>query len=190
MVDCSCWSGDGSTVIIRREASGEASQIRAVTAAAFARAAHRAPPVEADGAPGEATLVTWLRADEAWIPEFSLVAIEDDVLVGHVIATRADLGGRPVLGLGPVSVAPDRQRSGVGSALMHAVLGAAEARGEPIVCLLGDPAYYRRFGFVPAHMVGVIAPDPSWGEYFQARVLASYNGEVGRFRYAAPFDRL
>ena len=57
------------------------------------------------------------------------------------------------------------------------------------VALLGDPAYYRRFDFEPAASLGIAAPDPSWGAYFQARVLTGPPVE-GTFRYAAPFDRL
>jgi putative acetyltransferase len=55
-----------------------------------------------------------------------------------------------VLGLGPLGVEPGWQRRGVGSALMHAILGGAEACGETLVGLVGDPAYYGRFGFAPA----------------------------------------
>jgi putative acetyltransferase len=73
---------------------------------------------------------------------------------------------------------------------MHAVLGAADALGEPLVGLLGDPAYYRRFGFVPAQSIGVAAPDSSWGDGFQVRTLTRYEGLTGRFHYAGPFDRL
>ena len=164
--------------------------IREVVAAAFREAAHSAPPVDASGDPGEATLVAWLRADPAWIPELSLVAIEDDRVVGHVVCSRGHLDERPALGLGPVSVLPRHQGDGIGSALMHAVLAAAEARGETLVALLGDPAYYTRFGFVPASSLSITAPDPAWGDYFQARPLTAYDGRGGAFRYAAPFDRL
>jgi putative acetyltransferase len=73
---------------------------------------------------------------------------------------------------------------------MHAVLGAADALGEPLVGLLGNPAYYGRFGFVPAESIGVAAPDSSWGDNFQIRTLTRYEGVTGRFHYAAPFDRL
>ena len=73
---------------------------------------------------------------------------------------------------------------------MRAVIAAADDLGEPLVGLLGDPGYYRRFGFVPAREVGVVAPESSWGDFFQVRTLSSYAGEVGRFRYAAPFARL
>lgn len=165
--------------------------IRAVTAAAFSGVEHSAPPIEPDGAPGEATLVGWLREDPGWIPELSLVAVADGEIVGHAVATRGTLAGRPSLGLGPVSVSPARQRDGVGSALMHAILGAADAMGEPVVVLLGSPDYYGRFGFVPASSLGIEAPEPAWGDYFQARPLAAYDPSVrGTFAYAAPFDRL
>lgn len=164
--------------------------IRAVTAAAFRDVPYGAPPLEPGGDPGEATLVSWLRADPGWLPALSLVAIEDGVVVGHVVCTRAHVGDRPALGLGPLSVLPRRQRAGVGSALVHAVLGAADALDESLVGLLGNPGYYARFGFVPAQACGVLAPDPSWGEHFQVRCLTACARETGRFRYAAPFDRL
>lgn len=178
-------------MLIRRERPEDVADIRAVTAAAFSGVEHSAPPVEPDGVPGEATLVGWLRADPGWIPELSLVAEVDGEVVGHVVATRGALAGRPALGLGPVSVSPARQRDGVGSALMHTILGAADAMGEPVVVLLGSPAYYGRFGFIPASSLGIDAPDPAWGDYFQARPLAAYDQSVsGTFAYAAPFDRL
>ena len=50
---------------------------------------------------------------------------------------------------------------------MYALLGAAQARDETLVGLLGEPAYYGRFGFVAAAELGVAAPDPAWGPYFQ-----------------------
>jgi len=176
-------------VMIRRELPEDIEAIRAVTAVAFRGAEHSAPPVEPGGDPGEATLVSWLREDAGWIPELSLVAAEDGLVVGHVIATRAHVGAQPALGLGPLSVLPHRQKAGFGAALMHAVLGAADALDEPLVGLVGDPAYYRRFGFVSAQSVGIAAPDSSWGDYFQVRTLTRYGGQTGRFQYAGPFDR-
>jgi len=73
---------------------------------------------------------------------------------------------------------------------MQAVLGAAMALDEPLVCLLGDMRYYRRFGFLPASQLGILAPDPSWGDHFQALPLLT-PGSVGsgRFSYAEAFDR-
>ncbi|MGW0160203.1 GNAT family N-acetyltransferase [Mycobacterium sp. NPDC003323] len=175
-------------MLIRREVAADIAAVDSVTAAAFRSAARSAPPVGAGDVPGEVTLVAHLRDDAGWIPELSLVAVEDGAIVGHVIATRAWVQDLPALGLGPLSVVPNRQRSGVGSALMHAVLGAAEALDESLVGLLGEPGYYRRFGFLPARSAGITAPDPTWGDHFQVRALSRYTGRTGIFRYAAPFD--
>lgn len=181
-------------MLIRRERPSDAQAVRAVTAAAFEKVQHSAPPVEPDGVPGEATLVGWLRDDPGWVPELSLVAESapsGGELVGHVIATRGQLADRPALGLGPLSVHPAHQGRGIGAALMHTLLGAADAMGEPVVVLLGDPKLYSRFGFVPAGELGIESPDPAWGDHFQARALSAWRaGYAGRFRYAASFDRL
>lgn len=181
-------------MLVRRERADDVAAVRAVVAAAFSRADTPGQP------PIEVGLLDELRADAGWIPALSLVAVDardpagdpavgDDV-VGHVVCTRAYLDDRPVLGLGPLAVRPDRQRAGVGTALVHAVLAAAEALDEPLVVLLGDPAYYQRFGLRPAAELGIAAPDPQWGKYFQARPLSPLPPAPGRFRYAEPFDRL
>lgn len=175
-------------MIIRREAPDDVTAISEVTAAAFRGVEHSVPPGEPGGPPVEVDLIDRLRADDGWIPELSLVAESDGVVVGHVLGSRAIVGEVPAIGLGPLSVAPGWQRSGVGAALMHAVLGAAEALDEQLVGLLGDPAYYSRFGFVSAESVGVTAPDAAWGAYFQVRSLSAYRGDTGAFRYAVPFD--
>lgn len=95
------------------------------------------------------------------------------------------------MGLGPLSVRPDHRRRGVGLALVHAVLGAADARGEPLVVLLGSPAYYGRYGFRPSTEFGVIPPDPDCGGYFQVRTLSAYEPTLrGTFAYATPFGHL
>lgn len=168
-------------MIVRRERPGDHAAVRAVHEAAFG--------------PGddvvEGRLVDELREDAGFLPHLSLVAVAGDDVVGHVIATRGWLEplGHPVLGLGPLGVRPDHQHAGIGTVLVHALLAVAEAAGERLVALLGSPDYYRRFGFVPAAELGVAAPDPAWGEHFQARYL---NGPPvqGAFRYAEPFTRL
>jgi putative acetyltransferase len=120
-----------------------------------------------------------------------MVAERDDQIIGHVVCTRGRVGILDALGLGPISVLPIRQRQGAGEALMHAVTGAADAAGEPLIALLGDPRFYIRFGFVPASGVGVDAPDPAWAEHFQVRTLTDCPPLVaGAYRYAAPFADL
>ena len=176
-------------VTVRPERPGDAEAIRAVTAAAFTGIEHSAPPVDESGDPGEATLVEWLRADAGFLPPLSLVAEIDGEIVGHSITTRGYVDGAPALGLGPISVHPDRQRAGVGRALMRQTILSADAAGETLICLLGDPVYYSRFAFVDAASIGVHAPDPEWGPYFQALVLDAAHPR-GRFEYAPPFARL
>jgi putative acetyltransferase len=171
-------------VLIRRELAGDAGVIRSVTAAAFAR--------PGEDVPVEAPLVDWLRAGPAWIPGLSLVALDPagDV-VGHVLCTRGAVGSAPVLALGPLSVRPDRWRQGVGKALMHAVLGAGDALGEPLVALLGSRRYYPKFGFRLASEYGITPGHPQWAEDFQVRTLTAYDPAVrGEFAYPEPFGRL
>jgi putative acetyltransferase len=169
-------------VLVRRERPGDVPAVRAVVAAAF-------PVPEGAAAPVEVGLLDRLRADAGWLPAFSLVAVVDDEVVGHVVATRGQVGEHPALGLGPIAVGPDHQGRGVGTALVHAVVGAAEARDEVLVALLGEPGFYARVGFRPAAELGVDAPDPAWGGYFQARALVD-DPPRGPFRYATPFDEL
>ena len=172
-------------MLIRRETERDVDPIRTVTAAAFAPSR---PPGQTVP---EARLIDELRAGPAWLPALSLVAATPGgEVIGHVLCTRGHVGQDPVLGLGPLTVRPDQQRHGVGSALMHAVLGAADALGEPLVALLGDPAYYRRFGFRPAADYQITAPRPQWQPHFQVRVLNGYQpGLRGMFTYPQPFDR-
>ena len=143
-------------MLVRRELAGDEVSIRAVTAAAFAR--------PGEDVPVEAPLVDWLRASPAWIPELSLVAVDPDGdLAGHVLCTRGTVAASAVLALGPLSVRPDRQRSGVGQALMHAVLGAADALGEPLVVLLGSTGVLPAVRLPPGERVRHHAAAPRVG---------------------------
>ncbi|MPY96445.1 MAG: GNAT family N-acetyltransferase [Actinophytocola sp.] len=171
-------------MLVRRERDTDVPAVRAVTAAAFA-----APDTPV---PVEVTLLDELRQCAGWLPPLSLVALGGEgEVIGHVVCTRACLDGAPVLGLGPLSVQPDQQRRGVGLALVHTVLGAADALAEPLVALLGSPDYYRRYGFRASGEYGITPPDPAWGEYFQVRTLATYDPALrGEFAYAEPFTRL
>jgi putative acetyltransferase len=170
-------------MIVRREGPDDHSSVAAVHSAAFgARPGERST---------EARLVEDLRADGAAVPELSLVAVDGEDVVGHVMCSRGSLDGTPLLGLGPLGVLPSHQRRGVGQALMHGVLAAADALGEPAVVLLGDPGYYCRFGFVPSAPLGVLPPQPGWAKHFQVRRLSSWDDATrGTFRFAAAFDGL
>ncbi|MGH3932478.1 MAG: GNAT family N-acetyltransferase [Pseudonocardiaceae bacterium] len=171
-------------MLVRREQPGDVETVRDIVAAAFAR------PDGPERVPVEVTLLDGLRVDEGWLPLLSLVAEPGDgEVVGHVVCTRGTVDGSPALGLGPLAVRPDWQRRGVGKALMHAVLGAADALGEPLVALLGEPEYYGRYGFRACTAYGIEPPKPRWGKYFQVRTLSAYRPCPGTFAYAKPFNR-
>ncbi|SED56390.1 putative acetyltransferase [Amycolatopsis tolypomycina] len=172
-------------MLIRRETPADRAAIHAVHSEAFRR--------EAGVTPVEAPLVDELREDGDLINPLSLVAVHDGAVVGHVCCSRARIGDDPAaaVGLGPLGVLPAHQAGGVGSALVHAVVGAADALGHGLVVLLGEPAYYSRFGFVEAATLSIASPDPSWGKYFQARTLAAYEPtQAGAFEYAPAFSRI
>ncbi len=169
-------------VIIRRERPDDVATARAVQAAAFDKG---------DGEPVEARLLDELRACDGWIPALSLVAERDGEVVGHNVCTRGHIGDVSCVGLGPIGIAPSLQTDGLGSALMHAMIGAADALGEPAIALLGSPDYYSRFGFVPSTTLGIEPPEAAWGEFFQALPLSAWDPSIaGQFRYAAPFEEL
>jgi putative acetyltransferase len=175
-------------VLIRRETAADAPAVDEVHRRAFARAAAGL----AGGDPVEVGLVRALRRDRGFVAALSLVAEDPGGrLVGHVMGTEGSVAATAVIGLGPLGVLPGDQGHGVGSALVHAVLAAADALDYPLVVLLGHTGYYPRFGFVPAASLGVAAPDPAWGDPFMVRPLAAYRPTLrGAFRYAAPFDAL
>jgi predicted N-acetyltransferase YhbS len=72
--------------------------------------------------------------------------------------SAARIGDVQVLALGPIGVRPDRQRQGIGSALIREALAEAGTRGSPAVILLGDPDLYPRYGFEPASRFGLRNP--------------------------------
>jgi putative acetyltransferase len=172
---------------VRQARPDDFDAVRRVDTEAFAR------PGLSGTRPPEVALVDELRASPAFIPEFSLVADNGHLVVGHVIATRATVGpdASPALGLGPLGVLPSHQRQGVGVSLMEAIISVAEARNEPMIVLLGDPAYYHRFGFELCSDFGIDPPDPSWASHFQIRPGRAYDpGVRGLFSYAEPFSHL
>jgi putative acetyltransferase len=164
------------TAIIRDEAPGDADAIRAIVTAAF-----KPMPFSSQT---EAAIVDALRRSGDLT--ISLVAVEADEVIGHVAFSPVTIGGRAQgwFGLGPVAMRPDRQRQGIGSALIRDGLRRLEAQGAQGCVLLGDPGYYRRFGFraYPGLYLANLPP-----EYFLA---LSFGAELpsGEVCYSPAFD--
>ncbi|WP_457966284.1 GNAT family N-acetyltransferase [Arthrobacter sp. D1-29] len=176
-------------LVLRNETADDREKILALTAEAFAISPATGLP--AKGEPVEVEVLRQLFVCEEYLPEFSIVALLDGEVVGHVISTRGWVGEHELLGLGPIGVTPRLQRHGVGSALMNETIARANAAGESGIALLGSTEYYPRFGFVPATSLGVLPPEEVWADSFQLLPLALWPGGVhGTFRYAAPFAGL
>lgn len=126
---------------IREELPGDEAGIREVEQAAFGREA-------------EAMLVDEVR--ELGAALLSLVALEGPRLIGHVLFTPATIGqSTPAALLGPLAVHPEHQGRGIGGALVREGLRRIGLRGYGSVILVGNPRYYRRFGFQPGSRFGV-----------------------------------
>ena len=165
---------------VRREGPADRETVREIQAAAFSAG---------EGEPMEVRLLDALRATDSWIPALSWVAEVNGRVVGHCVSTRGHVGDVSCVGLGPIGVVPDAQGKGVGSALINATIGAADALGEPLIALLGEPTYYTRFGFTPATSHGIEPPESAWGDYFQVLRLSAWTDSIrGSFQYAPPFN--
>lgn len=166
---------------IREAHRGDRDSIVAVVRDAFG--AGRDPQEEVD-----IVLDTW--ALDATVDGLELVAVVDGEIVGHVLGAHGDLGERDVVAVAPLGVAHQWHGQGVGSALMRALLQRADDDGWPMVVLLGNPAYYGRFGFEPAAPLGIVYPPVGAIPDFQVRRLASYDPSYrGALTYCWERDR-
>ena len=101
-----------------------------------------------------------IRSSPGYVPELTFVGEDDRAVVGFTMLSRIALeDGRPLLVLTPMAVRPDRQRQGIGVALVRAAIAAAETRREPLLLVEGVPSYYPRFGFSSATGLGLLRPD-------------------------------
>jgi len=166
---------------IRDERPRDEAAIHAVVAQAFGRAT-------------EADLVKSLRANGKVV--VSLVAEEEGQVLGHVlfspVVIEAVTASDAALGLAPLAVLPAFQRLGIGSALVSAGLARCRALGHTRVVVLGEPAYYERFGFSTATDFGIRYPGAAPRAAFMALALVpgALDGRAGVARYAAEFEKL
>jgi putative acetyltransferase len=163
---------------VRPERDDDRAAIHRVNASAFQTEA-------------EASLVDALRGTDAWVDGLSLVAEEGGEPVGHLLLSRVALeSGAPLLALGPMAVVPERQRAGVGSALVEAGISAARETDYALIVVVGHPEYYPRFGFGPARAHGLECPWPVPDEAWMALPLlaAAEGGEGGLVVYPPPWS--
>jgi putative acetyltransferase len=163
--------------VVREEAPDDIEPIDEVTRAAF-----RDPPFSRQT---EHLIVRGLR--EAGALNLSLVATLESGVVGHVAFSPVTIGAQDLAwcGLGPVSVMPAHRRSGIGSALIRSGLRHLRERGVAGCVVLGDPAYYSRFGFAPH--AGLVYPGPP-AKHFMASALEGVV-PIGEVKYHPAFSQ-
>jgi putative acetyltransferase len=161
-------------MLIRTEISSDIGEVRSVHELAFGR-------------PDEANLVDALRKEGSAV--LSIVAAEHEQIIRHILFSRMIAPFR-ALGLGPVAVLPERQRNGIGSRLIRGGLARARAAGWEGVFVVGDPAYYRRFGFDACQASSFQSPYA--GAYFMVMALTAggLQTKSGRIDYAPAFAAL
>jgi len=167
---------------VRAESPRDSAAVYEVNRAAFGR-------------PDEAALVVALR--EAGAPLVSMVAVEDDAVVGHVLFSPVSVepespNGFRAVGLAPLAVLPACQGRGIGSDLVENGIEECRRMGYDAIFVLGEPSYYRRFGFVPAAAGGLRCEFPGPEEAFMVAEssLGALNGARGLIRYRTEFDAL
>lgn len=160
---------------IRPEVAADRAAVHTLNCAAFGRDA-------------EARLVDALRDEGAIV--LSLVAEEDGCVIGHVLYSRLTLepDRRGISALAPVAVVPERQKQGLAARLIEEAHARLAAQGEKLVLVVGDPSYYRRFGFSVDAAKAFRTPYD--GPYLMALALSADAPQSGTVAYPAPFARL
>lgn len=135
----------------------------------------------------EQYLVERLRKSDAFVPELSLVATENDKIVGYILLTKLTIKNEQhefsSLALAPVAVLPDEQNKGLGGQLIKESHRIAKELGFNSVILLGHATYYPRFGYKKANQFGIKLPFDVPDEYAMAielnpNALEDVNGIV------------
>lgn len=138
---------------IRPAKSHEIEQILAIHLDAFG----------AEEGPEIVELLELMLQDKTAEPLFSFVAEEDGELLAHVLFSAVQVSATVQVKaqiLAPLAVRSDRQRQGVGKALVEFALASLKQQGFDLVFVLGHPEYYPVFGFQPAGALGFVAPHP------------------------------
>ena len=167
-------------MIIRQEHNKDFQSVYALVKAAFESVEH------ADG--NEQDLVNALRKSGSYIPELSLVAEDDGKIVGHIMFTKLKIANQVQLALAPLSVMPEYQKQGIGTALIQEGHKRAKALGYGYSVVLGSEKYYPRTGYLPAKNYGISAPFEVPDENFMVCKLSENAPAVsGVVQYAKEF---
>lgn len=167
-------------VEIRQETKKDYEEVYNVVKIAFETAEH------SDG--NEQDLVVALRNSSSYIPELSLVAIQDNKIVGYILFTKIKIGEFEELALAPLAILPEYQKQGIGKKLIEKGHQIAKHLGFHFSLVLGSEYYYPRSGYVPAIQYGIKPPFEVPNENFMAIKLNDFDKEItGTVEYAREF---
>lgn len=167
-------------MIIRKAETKDYEIIYSLVQQAFGSAEH------SDG--NEQDLVNSLRKSDAFIPELSLVAEMGGRIVGHIMFTKAMAGNKAVLALAPLSVLPEYQKKGIGTALIKEGHRIAGGLGYGYSVVLGSEKYYPQMGYLPADKFGIKPSFEVPKENFMAcRLKEDVTSVGGIMKYAKEF---
>ena len=165
---------------IRQENKKDYAEVYNVIKKTFMSAEH------CDG--NEQDLVVNLRESNNFIPELSLVAIDDNKIVGYILFTKIRIGKYEELALAPLAVLPEYQKQGIGKKLIEEGHKKAKKLGYHYSIVLGSERYYPKLGYVPASQYGIKAPFEVPNENFMAIELNNTDVEItGVVEYAKEF---
>lgn len=168
-------------IIIRQENENDFDDVYNLIKEAFEKAEH------SDG--NEHELVNRLRKSNSFIPELSLVATINNMIVGYILFTKVKIGEYEELALAPLAVLPRYQKQGIGTLLIEEGHKIAKNLGYHYSVVLGSEKYYPRFGYIPAIMYKIRPPFEVKDENFMAIELNKSNKEIeGIVKYAKEFD--
>ena len=167
-------------MLVRNEEEKDLGAVHTVNASAFESLA-------------EANLVDALRKQAH--PVVSLVAEDDQTIVGHIMFSPVLLSSHPglkIMGLAPMAVTLEHRNKGIGSALVRAGLEQCKELGFGAVVVLGHPEYYPRFGFSPSTRFGIDCEYDAPKEAFMVVELQSgyLRGNSGTIKYHAAFKNV
>lgn len=135
------------SIIIRTETKDDYNQVRDVNFQAFGNRED------------EAKLVDRIRLSESFVPNLSIIAEQNNEIIGHIMMSKAEVFDtddvHEVIVLAPIAVKPGHQKQGIGKQLILEAFKRCKELGYYIVMLIGHPTYYPKFGFKPARPFGL-----------------------------------